>query len=413
MKRILILPELANMIEKRGWGRKMHGLIGKSFEFNADNMDKDHDRYYITYDGADWNVPLDYIKIIEDDDFEKGKIRWYKDGKLEKNIIKTFEQFNKKEIDPYGEESITITRNLFHEYMMIPNYMDENEEDYIPPYPIDVLVENLKNLIGKKVKFASIKESYSPKRINPIVNGVIEDVKTRIKNFAYPSNESLFLFFKVDGEFHWVDWNTPITYKAKILKSPLDPYGEEIWESFNKLDPYGEEDWSNKLEIKVGDIVISNFDGKYVKKGLDYEVTDIVFSGDFIGLKGVKNWHNKDLFTKINENINLDLDPYGEENWDDVLMLKKYQDIVSEWKFANVSEIEADMDGMAFSFSFDYPHRGMLNFSINEEDGRIFLSLTDAYHNYDSYNFIKLDEPDKNKVWDAVTKLAEKIKPND
>jgi len=102
-----------------------------------------------------------------------------------------------------------------------------------------------------------------------------------------------------------------------------------------------------------------------------------------------------------------ELDPYGEEDWDDNVELQKYHDIVSEWGFVTVHEIRKDMDGLSFDFSMDYPHRGILNFTIIEEGGHILLFLTDFWPT----EYVELNDPDKNKVWDAITTSAEKIKP--
>lgn len=90
----------------------------------------------------------------------------------------------------------------------------------------------------------------------------------------------------------------------------------------NNLAPYGEEDWNDESIFRIGDIVVClrshyRINQDPVFKGKKYKIENInVFDKNIIRLKNKRGYFlTKDFKKVINEQY--DLDPYGEEEWDD------------------------------------------------------------------------------------------------
>ena len=129
----------------------------------------------------------------------------------------------------------------------------------------------------------------------------------------------------------------------------------EQFDNHFELDPYGEEDWDGDNEFKVGDKIICWYDDwtdHKLKKGCEYTVKgikDYLISLDEFPF----NVFSIDRFVKKeNENINhSDLDPYGEEDWNednfekgDLLIAKKSQ-FKNQIKNNGIERIERIVQG--------------------------------------------------------------------
>jgi len=147
------------------------------------------------------------------------------------------------------------------------------------------------------------------------------------------------IYMDLDGEFVNVtrlktgDKHTGY-FSKRFIKVRVDE------NAHNELDPYGEEDWGEPVEFKEGDIVVCigkdwnnrqiEIGEEYVCAGPSYELPhndgklfiDVVKSN---GLRygGYHTWKFK-LKKDVNENIDhSDIDPYGEEEWDEPVEFKE------------------------------------------------------------------------------------------
>jgi len=95
----------------------------------------------------------------------------------------------------------------------------------------------------------------------------------------------------------------------------------KLFESHEDIDPYGEEDWDNSGDYNIGDdVVCIDVNRSWeITLGKIYKVVDFDHWGDpkIICDNGKESYYVKDRFKKISENIHSDVDPYGEENWDE------------------------------------------------------------------------------------------------
>ena len=78
------------------WSADMYILIGNEYVVEEESKD----RYYIIGDDRRWSIPKECAEIIKE---HKGRIRWYRKGKLEDKLITKFKMFE-NDIDPYNEE---------------------------------------------------------------------------------------------------------------------------------------------------------------------------------------------------------------------------------------------------------------------------------------------------------------------
>lgn len=122
------------------------------------------------------------------------------------------------------------------------------------------------------------------------------------------------------GEYRWIHRNILPEYTNFIaFLLPVDCLKviKSANESFNELDPYDEEDWNDENEIKKGDILtcIDSMDSRELEEDENYKVT--ATSGDWVWVEGKTNAWHKRRFKKIKKFERFDIDPYGEENWDD------------------------------------------------------------------------------------------------
>jgi len=97
--RILITDKLKEWILDEHWPIVMYELIGNVY----DVADASKDRYYVIKDDRRWSIPKECVEIINEN---PGRIRWYKNGKLEEKLITKFEIFENTytDLDPYNEE---------------------------------------------------------------------------------------------------------------------------------------------------------------------------------------------------------------------------------------------------------------------------------------------------------------------
>jgi len=110
----------------------------------------------------------------------------------------------------------------------------------------------------------------------------------------------------------------------------------KTFENFNELDPYGEEDWENELREKdttIGDVIEAtdnlaelwndgetHFDGQYIPSVIKhFEDMLVQHMKGFARGRGI-NYVRKyeKIYGGLKESVN-ELDPYGEENWNDDL----------------------------------------------------------------------------------------------
>ena len=103
------------------------------------------------------------------------------------------------------------------------------------------------------------------------------------------------------------------------------------FEQFNESDPYGEENWIEYPPYEVGDKLIckkywggSDDDG-WITPGKTYEIESK--KGEYMFV--IRDDNSSKLFfnaglldkyfdRKIDEGVNLDIDPYGEEDWNEI-----------------------------------------------------------------------------------------------
>lgn len=118
--------------------------------------------------------------------------------------------------------------------------------------------------------------------------------------------------------------------------------------------------------------------------------------------------------TKENENMitkfkifekNLDIDPYGEEDWDD-FFIENLWDIINNNKVFINKKFYETVD--AIEFSLDYPHRGILDFLIEKD------SETQKFTLYSVPYRERIRERTLNKetfedLWDAIAYVVERI----
>ena len=206
---------------------------------------------------------------------------------------------------------------------------------------IDKYVDILKKLIGHQINFHSleIKDDRS------FIEGFeLDDV------FLNPKNSKIY-FVNVNGDKMSVDINSPITKYKKRLFTPEDPYGEEDWDDINES--------KNKIEFTIKEIIkllrgvkmnnisdvinaLNNtfkenklylFDKKenkylisgsksyfyfipepYVNKTLHINFDD----GGEIKAVHIKEKDFDNFVISNYKRINNELDPYGEEDWDEM-----------------------------------------------------------------------------------------------
>lgn len=197
-------------------------------------------------------------------------------------------------------------------------------------------------------------------------------------------------------------------YKIGLLKENLT-YDNLIKKNRKDVDPYGEEQWD---EISVGDVVNCIDPGKRskLKRNVDYIVTwfdkDNWSDNDgLIKVKGSRTTWKKDRFIKkeLKETFHSEIDPYGEENWNDSKKVRCKNDITTSngkyWFFHSGKEYEIDREERGFiilktkimGHDVEYPiYSGDFNYYFDrinesfdeldpygEEDWNDYLSMLD------------------------------------
>ena len=107
----------------------------------------------------------------------------------------------------------------------------------------------------------------------------------------------------------------------------------------------------------------------------------------------------------LNEVDHSDIDPYNEEIWEDEDLVGKYHHIIKDMG-ANPTSIEAYSDCDGFNFTVDYPHIGLINFSIevsNESESDVYLTMYSP-----KYSKTKLNKPEEKHILETIEKLISK-----
>jgi len=215
--------------------------------------------------------------------------------------------------------------------------------------------------------------------------------------------------------------------KENLNEDPIDPYGEEIWIDIIP-DPIN---W--RTEIEIGDKIYYHYDRNGIDPAFMGEVTYIVKSPldeqkcYVLNKYGEERniWH-EDLVSaaariikkskvdvNMNHNESVDIDPYGEENWEDKSKIKEVYDMLTLGQVRNVLrdlQLLPEEEDIII-FKIDYPRRGILSFTISENmNGEITLYCNNIISiAKDSVVLNSLDPVD---FWDKLANLVEtNIKP--
>lgn len=118
-------------------------------------------------------------------------------------------------------------------------------------------------------------------------------------------------------------------------------------------------------------------------------------------------------FLKEDNNIE-NIDPYGEERWDDGSKIHDYYDMITliGGFIRNLQMFEFSEEDI-ITFKIDYPHRGILDFTISENmDGEVSLCCDNLIGRF-AIDSIVLDSLDPKDFIDKLTDLVENnIKPH-
>jgi hypothetical protein len=262
-------------------------------------------------------------------------------------MIKSFENFH-SEIDPYNEEnwdeievgdSVICVRGTYDGIRLFKN------QQYI--------VDDIVIFIGEPtIKIKGDDGYWDPSRFKKILNenhNEVDplgeenwdddnpfrrgDILTCINSagsddILYHGDDYEVLEVHLDGKHVILDidgclnryWNN-----NRFIRKQLN-------ESHTEIDPFEEEDWNDYdlSNIEIGDIVtcVNDYESNVprgtenlLKTGKDYEVVDTEKFGlghEFLKIRGIDKFWAKERFAKkkLNEN-HIDVDPLGEENWDD------------------------------------------------------------------------------------------------
>jgi len=230
--------------------------------------------------------------------------------------------------DPYGEEEWEVNENL------------ESDEDF----------KVISKTICKKTLKANFGNVFTRGKEYNITGYSIKD-----KKFFVSGNNSTWFQFNLDE------------MREYFTNNPLPRV-------FSEEDPYGEEDWLGESidnEIKIGDIV--RVDKDFVIAGStifsrynDYEVSGVSKSG--ISIKGFPGWYSEWAFKKYTP-VELDeLDPYGEERWEDGPKYKNGDKInISHDKYAIIKEFDPYKREYTVDYYFKNSNR-YLGYGLMDED---------------------------------------------
>lgn len=96
-----------------------------------------------------------------------------------------------------------------------------------------------------------------------------------------------------------------------------------------------------------------------------------------------------------------DIDPYGEENWNDESQTDIFADKLRRYGFITILH---KIEGL-IEFSMDYPNRGIVYLSIWEDNGEYFLESDESPLVQHREILISKDD----NLWDKITYVIEGI----
>ena len=136
-----------------------------------------------------------------------------------------------------------------------------------------------------------------------------------------------------DGRYRIHDLLEERDFILEKLNKVIDSIkNNSVKESFHEdIDPYGEENWEEfSSDLKVGDYIRNSFSPLYnYAKIVSVDGNRIELSSRYGSrwedFDTIKEWIDSGVCyidRKVEENIHSDIDPYGEEDWGDVLSMK-------------------------------------------------------------------------------------------
>ena len=273
-----------------------------------------------------------------------------------------------REDDPYGEEEWDVNEskineifdtNTTYEYKYVKTrkmmqftdvvftFTSKDDVQYFVTVSYNEDHNSMSVKFTDKANFKGIRNKVKDKYVNMDNYDAINVLNTVVKicKDFYDKNKEIIKSFTTstldEKRLRIYKYILSKYFKGWEVSSYVDPRGDiviecepkKINEGHEDVDPYGEEDWNGDNELKIGDSVVCVDTNRAYNITIDkiYKILDFDRSGDPYIINDKRDVGNYCLWrfkkVKLNE-AHEDVDPYGEEDWDDEPELKIGDEVI-------------------------------------------------------------------------------------